>query len=559
MELVQSAYNTVGKDQSQLCKATFSRPTRPGNLIIAIVAAAGNDPSDIHIHADGFTKIGERGRSDLQGAVYYRANAPSMTSIEFHSPDDDEDKSLQVRLLEYSGIAQASALDRVNIESSDSDEPHTGFTGTTAKNEELIIAVVINQNASTSQYGWTGGFTRLYETVSPQKHRYTDFDWERTRMSVHQVFATQRGSWSLRGRLSCERDWMAFVATFRGSGGAVDPGNPVTPLRMTSTLPTEPGLSTGGRGNLSVFGPLTSKNNPEGLVTGGSGWIGPFNYQYRLGGKSGLLIGSGTQFHVNGTDGLNGWTVRTSDEDRPRADGAYRGIDLGGARNVVFRLNVGRGRLDVERNMDTLYRALIPQRDTDWELIWRHPTHGLKMMRVRPGDLMRERSNRQLTFSSQDFVLRAADPRHYNAIPTKIQIPVTPGNRLDDPIRTKVYNIGNSPAFPIITITGPENDTPVTKIRLVNETALVNLEIFLVLQRGSTLMADMDARTTGAPRSIITLDSQSKYGAWQLPREPFRIDPDPTGFGGYNELYLTTEPAGAPITCTLEYRDTWYG
>jgi hypothetical protein len=67
----------------------------------------------------------------------------------------------------------------------------------------------------------------------------------------------------------------------------------------------------------------------------------------------------------------------------------------------------------------------------------------------------------------------------------------------------------------------------------------------------------MDGRITGAPRSPITLDGQSKYGSWQLPRDPFRIDPDPSGQGGFNNLYLRTTPAGAPVTATLEYRDTW--
>lgn len=549
-ELVQSAYNTVGKEQSRVCTATFSQPTRPGSLIVAIVAAAGTLPSDVHMHSSGFTKIGERGLRDIQGAVYVRANAPSMISVQFHT--EDADKSMQVRLIEYSGISQAAnVIDRINIESSDSDSPHTGYTGTTSQADELVLGVVISQYASTAQYGWTGGFTRLYENTSPQSYRgESDRDWERSRMSVHQIITTQTGTFQLKGRLSTDRRWMGFIVSLRGGTSG--------PLRMTSKL-QPPTLVTGGRGNLSVFGPLQSKAQPPVLVTGGRGWVAPFNYQYRLGGRNGLLIGSGTNFHVQGTEGLNGWVVRTSDEDRPRADGAYRGIDLAGSRNVIFHMNVGRGRDEVERNMDALYRALIPQRDTDWELIWRHPTHGVKMLRVRPGDLLRDRNNKQLIFASQDFVLRAADPRHYSAVPKRISIPVTPPSLIDDPIKTKVFNIGNSPAYPVITITGPTSGEPVTRVQLVNETALVNFELTMILQAGSTVTADMDARITGAPRSVISLDGQSKYGAWQLPREPFRIDSDPTGFGGYNELSLRTVPEGAPITCTLEYRDTWYG
>lgn len=557
--LEQSAYNTVGKEDSRRCTATFTRPTKPGSLIVVMMAAAGTLPSDVHMEfPSGFTKIGERGARDIQSAIWYRGNCPSISSVQIHS--DDADKSMQLRVFEYSGMAQANVLDRVNIEQSDSDSPHSGSSGTIAQADELVLAFIVNQYASTAQYGWSGGFTRLYENTSPQKYDgdETDSDWERSRMSVHQIIPNTVGSFNLKGRLSTERRWQGYIVTFRGGTTG--------PARMSSTQAVDPMLTTeGGSGSLTVFGPLRSGievEHPPMISTegaGAGGRIGPFNYQYRLGGWNGLLIGSGTIFHVQGTEGLNGWTIRTSDEDRPRADGAYRGIDLGGARNVLFNMNVGRGRDEVERNMDALYRALVPQRDTDWELIWRHPTHGLKMMRVRPGDLIRERNSRQLTIASQNFVLRAADPRHYNAIPTKLVIPVTPANQIDNPIKTRVFNIGNSPAYPVITIDGPSNDIPVTKIQLVNDTALVNFELQLILQKGSTVVADMDARITGAPRSIITLDGQSKYGAWQLPREPFRIDPDPTGFGGYNELYLRTVPEGAPVRCTLEYRDTWHG
>jgi hypothetical protein len=221
-------------------------------------------------------------------------------------------------------------------------------------------------------------------------------------------------------------------------------------------------------------------------------------------------------------------------------------------------MNVGRGRHEVERNMAALYRALVPQRDTDWELIFRFPTWPLLMMRVRPTDLMRARNSSQLEIAAQQFALRAADPRIYAAIPTRVQIPVTPAGAVE-PQRQYVINIGNAAAYPVITIHGPDYGNPVTFVQLVNETALVNFEARLQLQTGSTLVADMDARITGAPRSPITLDGDGKYGAWQLPREPFRIDPDPTGLGGFNEVHLHTEPPGAPVRCYLDYRSTWAG
>jgi hypothetical protein len=545
--LVQSAYNSVGKEESRRCTATFTRRTTPGSMVFVACAAAGTLPSDITGPA-GFTRLGERGLRDIQAIIWYRPNCPAISSVSVRS--EDADKSIQLRAIEYSGIAQENVLDEFNIESSDSDSPHTGFTGTTDHADQLVLAVIVNQYASTAQYGYWGGLTKLYDSTSPQRYDGdSDSDWERSRMTVHQAIPNRVGNFGLFGRMSSDRRWAGFIFTFRGGS--------LGPARMTSRQ-QPPILTTSGGGDLTVFGPLVSKVQPPILTTSGGGWIGPFNYQYRLGGRRGLLVGSGTKYHVEGTDGLGGWQVRTSDDDLPRGDGALRGIDLQAARELVFKMNVGKGRDEVERNMQDLYRALVPQRDEDWELLFRFPTLPLQMMRVRPTDLNRARDSSQLQFASQSFALRAADPRHYAATPKRVQIPNTP-TATADPVKAQVVNIGNTAAYPIITVRGPASGEPVTRIQLVNDTALVNFEASLLLLPGALLRADMDARITGAPRSVITLDGQSKYGAWLLPREPFRVDPDPTGFGGFNEVYLRTEPAGAPVDCWLEYRDTWAG
>lgn len=547
--LEQSTYNAVAKYQSRTCTATFTTPTKPGSLVIVVCAAAGTLPSNLTDPA-GFTLLGSRGLRDMQMSVWYRQASSSVTSVSVTALDDN--KSLQIRALEYSGMAQANALDKLAVQSSESAVVFTGSTGTTSQADELVLGFVANQYASTAQYGFGGNLTRLYETTSPQNWRDgSNEDWERSRLTVHQAIATSTGNYSLATLLSSSRRWMTLLVSFRGGSSG--------PARFTSTT-AAPVLNAGGTGSLTVFGKLTSSGPdlPPVLATsGGPAHIGPFNYQYRLGGFGGLLIGSGTQFMVEGTDGLGGWDIRTSDDDLPRSDGSLRGIDLESARQVSFTMNVGMGREEVERNMDILYRALVPQRDGDWELIWRHPTGPLKMMRVRPINLLRQRNNQQISAASQSFVLRASDPRHYSAIVHSVNIPVTPDD--GDPVTTEVVNLGNSAAYPVITINGPSSGPPVSRVELVNESGLVTFDVQLTLPTGSVLVGDMDARVTGAPRSIVTLDGQSKYGSWQLPRDPFHINPDPTGFGGFNLLYLRTTPAGAPVSCTIQYRDTWSG
>lgn len=549
--LEQSAFNTTPKWATRWCTATFTTPTKPGSLIVITCAAAGTLPSRLWLSAAGFTEVSDLGLRDIQMSVWYRQNAPSMTSATVFALDDN--KSLQVRMLEYSGVALSNALDRVRVATGESDDPRTGTSQTTSQPDELVLAFLTNQYAPTTQSGFTGNLTKLYETVSPQNWwGGSNEDWERSRLSVHQAIATSTGTFSLSAHLSTDRRWLATLVTFRGASTG--------PARFTSQQQTTPMLTTGGTGSLTVFGPLSSvlsaADSPM-LRTAGSGWIGPSNYQYRLGGPSGLLIGSGTNFHVQSTDGLGGWTARTSDDDLPRSDGALRGIDLQSARQVQFKVNVGRGRDDVERHVDELLRALVPRRDADWELIWRHPTQPLKMMRVRPIDLPRQRNNGQIHYAAQTFTLRAADPRHYSAVEHVVEVPISSGT--GDPEAVEVTNLGSVAAYPLIEIFGPTSGPPVSRVTVTNQSALVAFDVKLTLQAGSVLTGDMDALVTGAPRSIVTLDGQSKYGAWQLPRDPFRIDADPAGHGGFNMIYARTVPDGAPVRVRLTYRDTWSG
>lgn len=544
--LEQSAYNTVAKEQSRTCTATFTKATTPGNLIVVMVAAAGTLPSNLRGPA-GFTLVANRGLRDIQLAVWYRQASPSITSVSVTALDDD--KSLQVRALELSGMAQANVLDRLAVNTGESQLVLTGSTGTTSQAEELVLGVVVNQYASTSQFGFGGGLSRLYETTSPQTwSRGSNVDWERSRMSVHAGTTKNTGSFSMLALLSATRRWLTVLMTFRS--GATGPA------RFTSTQ-QGPMLSLGGYGSLTVFGPLRSveqNDRPMFSHTGVNARIGPYNYQYRLGGWDGLLIGDDTPYRVENHDGLEGWIIRTSDDELPRGDGALRGVDLMAARQILFELKVGGTQDEVEEAMDTLYRALVPQRDSDWELIWRHPGRPLRMLRCRPVNLTRNLSWRETLVNHQKFSLLATDPRHYSAAPRTVHIPNTPAGGISAPTPTSAINAGNGNAYPTITIAGPpDGSPPVTRVELVNNTFDVTFVVEALLPPNSTLVGDMEARAIGAPRSVVTIDGQSKYGAWQHPRQTFVLGP------GENLLHLITEPAGAPVSCQLDYRDTWSG
>lgn len=547
-QLEQSASNTIAKYQARTCTATFTRATTPGSLIIVVCVAAGALPVGL-IGPSGFTLIRSRGLRDLEVALWYRQGSVATTAVTVGFQGLTQ-RSLQVRALEYSGVAQSNALDKVVTFADENNSPYTGATGTVAQADEVVLAVVANQYASTAQSGFVGGLTRLFESVSPQSwSKGANYDWERARLTIHQTITTSAAGFSLSALLSSARRWCAFIITFRGQSSG--------PVRFTSRN-AGPMLdtSTGGSAGLTVFGPLRSTDlsviSPMIVTSGkGSARVGPYNYQYRLGGWDGLLIGDDTPYRVESHEGLEGWTVRTSDDDLPRGDGALRGSDLQSARQVMFKVKVGGTQDAVEAAMDTLYRALIPQRDQDWELIWRHPGRPLRTLYCRPVDLTRGLSWRETLVNHQSFALRAADPRHYSALTERVVVPVS--LVVSDPVLVTTNNQGNGPAYPIIRITGPASGPPVTNISLVNHSTNVTFDVASVLPSGSVLVGDMGARATGAARSIITIDGQSKYGTWQHPRQAFAINP------GTNELSLQVKPDLAPVTATIEYRSTWSG
>lgn len=547
--LEQTAANAIAKYQSRTVTATFTRPTTPGNLIVVVCSAAGTLPSDLSSPGPGFTLIRESGLRDIQLNVWYRAAAPSMTKVSVTALDDN--KSLILRAMEFSGIAQGSnVLDKVAVQAREDWRVSSGSTGNTSQGDELVLGFVANQFASTSQSGFTGGLTRIAEITSPSGSNHDwNQDWERSRLTVHQANATTVKNWQLDARLSSERRYIAIVVTFRGSSAS-------GPARMTSTTQSDM-LTTGGSGELTVFGPLQSMDPllPPMLSAGDAvrARVGPFNYQYRLGGWDGLLIGDDTIYNIESHEGLEGWDIRTSDDDLPRGDGALRGIDLQTSRQVLFEIKVGGTQREVERAMDILYRALIPQRDSDWELIWRHPGRPLRMLRCRPTNLIRDLSAYETVVNHQKFALVAADPRHYSAAVRTVAVDATTMTNEDDIVPVALLQRGSGSAYPTIRIDGPQTGPSVTRVELVNIDTAVSFAVESVLSKGSTLIGDMEARATGAPRSVVTIDGQSKYGAWVHPRQTFFLGP------GENHLYLRTTPVGAPVTAVLEYRDTWSG
>lgn len=543
--LVQSAHKTVAKDQSRTCTVTFENPTSPGNLVVVAAVTTGGSAKTNKIDGD-FEKAHSISTPNMHLTVWYEDGADSLTSVTVRSPAD---RAIQVRALEYAGVRQSGALDEVEGKVA----PHrhrgkdvdSGRTGTLADSGQLVLSFVANVNASTTQFGFSGGLIKLFENTSSSR----DNDDDRSRLSVHSAISVDTDPWRLQGKLSATREWIAHIITFR-------PGASGGPVRMTSRNAPNM-LTVGGVCQLSAFGPFTSQQAPPMLSVGGSGEIAIFDYQYRLG-PDRLLIGDGTDYDVVSIDGLEGWVMRTSDADQPRGDGAQRGVDLQSARRIVMVVEAGGDDDEVEEQLEELFRAISPQRDEDWRLEWRHPGRGIKFLNCRPVDVVRELDHDGTLLARQPIQLRAADPRHYSHVLHSIEIPVTPAGA-DVLTLTSVVNAGNSKAYPTIRIEGPTSGDTVTRVELGNITTNVTFVVEASLPSGAVLVGDMPARATGTSRPVVTLDDQSRYGAWAQPREAWFLDAAPAAVAGVNGVYLRTIPEGAPVRCFLDYFDTWSG
>lgn len=552
--LRQRVGDQAGSGQKRTCTGNFNQPTLPGSLLVVTAVSSGG--SAALTGPSGFTLIRERVVGDLKLAMWYLEGAPSTQSV---SVTTSVDRPLQMQAMEYTGAAMANALDQVTIATNQTNLASTGTTNTTSQSDSIVVACVANQVASTLQSGFSGALAALIGqgTTTPQSGwgwlgLGSDPDNLRNRLSVHHAITSAVQQFVLQAYLSAIAPWIAILCVFKGGSSG--------PVRMTSR--NRPAITTGGRGDLTVFGPLRSTQLVSGaqgfFISGGTARIGPFVHQYRLGGWDGLLIGDSTPYRVESVEGLGGWEMRTSDDELPRADGGIRGIDLQSARQILFKVNTHselatgspEAHADIQDKLDVLYRALVPQRSQDWELLWRDPDQPLKMIRCRPINIIQNLTADQLLLLNQTFALKATDPRHYSAFAKSVRIPNTPAGGI--PFIQLVLNEGNGFAFPVIRVT--PTDVPLTRIELRNETYDLSWAIEGVIPVGSTVVGDMEAhQNIGPARSVITMDGQSKYGLWRQPRETFRIAP------GANDLTLTTVPSGAQVTATVEFRDTWSG
>lgn len=285
-----------------------------------------------------------------------------------------------------------------------------------------------------------------------------------------------------------------------------------------------------------------------------------------------LVFGEGTDYYINSVEGFEGSDIRSSDSDQPRGDGAIRGLDYVAPKTIALELAIiepdfAGGDGSVYESMWLAIRtAFRPSRQDDFELKFKRPGMPERLIRCRPVQLVRsETFKRYNRVGFPPIVLRAVDPRIYSTEEHNAVVPIYAASQggadlsvvnfpVDfiggNQIEIVVNNSGTDDAYPLLRFYGPATGT-CTGVELRNTTNGDIIEINTTISAGEILTADMGAATTGDSRLIISLGGSSRYGSWELPREPFRLSP------GSNTLRLLVTGSSTDVICVVTHRDTW--
>lgn len=137
-------------------------------------------------------------------AIWYVMNCPSgantVTSNTVGSAPHTN------HLLEYSGVATASALDQTATNSAVfNTSGNTGTTGTTAQADELLIGLIGNEGVRT--HTWGSSFTEKTDVANANSG------------SIAERIVSATGTYAGTATISSNSNWCACIATFKAAAG----------------------------------------------------------------------------------------------------------------------------------------------------------------------------------------------------------------------------------------------------------------------------------------------------------------------------------------------------
>ncbi len=266
------------------------------------------------------------------------------------------------------------------------------------------------------------------------------------------------------------------------------------------------------------------------------------NYQYSY---RGVIMGDGTNYDVISMEGLHDMIIRDTDRDNPRDHGLIPGQHS--ATFKLIRANISvrgtAGSTAHEDDIIALMNAMSPDRfespdETQDQFNFKFPGEDEKFFFARP--IRRRRPRRVKTefgLAQASIELKQYDPRTYSTTQDNS------GTQTGGPFN--VTNNGGARAYPILEF----KVDSLGGLTLANNTNgdVFSVDGFPADDPGIT--ADMGRWARGRGDLLIVYKGAvNHYAKWQVPRDPFRLDP------GINSLQLTVS---ANAEMVVKSRDTW--
>ncbi|MDP2691064.1 MAG: hypothetical protein Q8O95_01505 [bacterium] len=191
---------------STTVSASWASATTAGNLLVAIVSF--DDGTDITITppAGGWTLAKRQNNTTRIGsAIYYIANAASQSGSKTWGISPSARSA--VVMMEYSGIATVSPLDKTASTLGASNTVSSGTTTATAQNNEVAIAALVTRESNdVLSNAPTNGFVQLGE--------YDGGD-NRVTMGIYEKTLTTIGTYGTQDGVNDNEEWVGIIVTFK--------------------------------------------------------------------------------------------------------------------------------------------------------------------------------------------------------------------------------------------------------------------------------------------------------------------------------------------------------
>ena len=268
---------------------------------------------------------------------------------------------------------------------------------------------------------------------------------------------------------------------------------------------------------------------------------------------------------LNGIDDIS---VLSGDVRLPRDHGNIPGLHTVNAREVTMKLMV----TGVKRSQalaDSMSEAFAAFQPTDDFYPFNFKEPGMPERRINLRVIGRARTRNPHTTHGMESVLvrfTASDPRIYSETEHSTGVPIydPSGSGIDYPeveyakdwpalsADAVINNAGDANSYPLLRFYGPAAGT-ITAVQITNTTTgqITILDSTLLINQ--ILAADMGRIVTASPEDdpYIAIGATSRWGDWNLPRDPFYLAP------GDNLLRYEVTGTTTDALLVVTHRDCW--